>query len=347
MQRFKKSTLKLLLGASLTLNGGVVLSSCDDSSENEDVKGLSLNQDPDTLALVTEALVKLDEVEYKIDQNLLLTKMRDKEKNEVVDRLYWIKVSLYRLQEDNKDADAVELLEDSIKAFEKSKFLVHDVAQISQFIGFLKEELLAGLGVVPGKSNNPDNPKNPKDSEKPKKDSEGEAKPMEKVLDGVEGAIYYQALDADSLEEIGFKEFNLSGKRVWQPKVDRKTKVKSGFSMGGFKDDADSKDYLVSGTIDLSGSVNPYLQISERLSFFTTWDDVKVMVSTDFNGDPETATWDVLEFRSGDVKNFQLVSSPKVDLNAYEGETIVLGFLYVGTAKKAMNWSVNEILIGQ
>ena len=520
MNRTAMTILNRLAGMTLLLSSMQLATSCDSSSQAVDTT--VGEQDEDKLAVVNEALRRLDELDYQIDQKLLLTKMRDQERNEIKDNLYWVKTALFRLTKDLGDTNAVELLDKSLTALENSKFLIHDVEQFTNLIAYLKDTVMGSIGVpfvravfeegfdnsenlgsfssvslqgnapfltsddkgyakVSGfGSNGPaetwmlsprlsmsavENPSlrvrqavgflknweglslkistdytggDPRDANwdeievekkpsgaknwawvsseeisldayqgqnivvafhynvgskdqptweiewlritglasetleevaldltglvstepKEKTSNKTEAKkekvdmssatPLERMLDGTEAPLYYMAFDKSSVGEHGYSQFNLGGTRVWIPKIDSKTNVQSGLSIGGFKDDADSHDWLISSEIDLADVTAPMLEISQRFAFFTTVDDVQVKVSTDYKGKPSEATWTNLDIHEvSNVSNFKLMLSKKVNLSAFAGKKIVLGFEYKGSPTSAMNWSLNEVLISK
>ena len=513
------STLRRVTGSFLIAACLGAMISCD--SNDEKLESAEL-QNEDQLAVVIEAIRYIDQYEQKIDQNLLLNKLRDQEKKEIQDHLYWIKVALYRLKKNLDDEGAGQVLGDSIEALSKSRFLVSDYNQFLTLIDFLKDGVLKTLEIAYfrdlfteeftdstnlgafqsisvaggvawstsddrgyakvsafGKSGTVDswlispilnlsgvseptmkirqavgflktweglevlisaNYKggNPGDADweaveieerpsgsknwewvssevislekyidqeivfafhynVPAKDaptweieylkvrgiSAGDFQPTPLDLsdvDGVSGGtveaggssegsnppagssdkklkimlepqdddIFYLALDQASIDESGMKAISLKGEYQWRPKTD-KAGYPVGFNMSGFKDESGAnEDYLLSPAIDLSSAVNPYLQIAEFLAFVPSLENVKVVVSSNYEGDVTKASWDVLDIHHSKDTDKKPVVSKKADLSAYVGKSIVIGFYYTSeNASKAGNWSVSEILVGE
>ncbi|WP_297097668.1 choice-of-anchor J domain-containing protein [uncultured Draconibacterium sp.] len=107
------------------------------------------------------------------------------------------------------------------------------------------------------------------------------------------------------------------------------------------------ENYLVSPAVDLSDYSNVVVRINQAINYASgNLDLASVLVSTDYDGDVTTATWDVLtleEMPSGGDWTFVL--SEPVDLSAYEGETINIAFKYQSTEDVAPAWEIDNIVV--
>ena len=107
------------------------------------------------------------------------------------------------------------------------------------------------------------------------------------------------------------------------------------------------ENYLVSPAVDLSDYSNVVLRINQAINYASgNLDLASVLVSTDYDGDVTTATWEALtleEMPSGGDWTFVL--SEPVDLSAYEGQTINIAFKYQSTDDVAPAWEIDNIVV--
>jgi len=165
--------------------------------------------------------------------------------------------------------------------------------------------------------------------------------PIVTVLDeDFEGQVDY-----DPVTLTGWTNTAVTGTRNWQAR-----------SFGGdfyaqataYNDNSPSMDtWLVTPRFDLTSA--------QTLTFETAQDHythngLSVMISTNFECDPTTATWQALPATlagSGDA-DYAWVASGNVDLSAYVGQKIAIGFHYVGSASASQTgtFRVNNVKIG-
>ncbi len=92
--------------------------------------------------------------------------------------------------------------------------------------------------------------------------------------------------------------------------------------------------WLVTPTVDLTGTANPKLSFTTK-DGFNNGEALKVFISTNFSGNVENATWTELSATiasgtsSGYAPNF--TASGDIDLSAYAGQSIAVGFQYIGS----------------
>ncbi|MEE4176426.1 MAG: DUF5689 domain-containing protein [Bacteroides sp.] len=122
--------------------------------------------------------------------------------------------------------------------------------------------------------------------------------------------------------------------------------------MSGYANDTDNEneDWLVSPAIDLAGKVNVHLQIREAINYITSYDDLKVLVSSDYaQGDPSAnGTWTELSGFSrppGNTWTFQ--DSGNIDLSEYDGQTIHIALKYNSTPSGSSTWEVSKVSLAE
>ena len=98
-------------------------------------------------------------------------------------------------------------------------------------------------------------------------------------------------------------------------------------------EEATVEAWLVTPGVDLSGATAPALSFLTK-DGFNNGEGLKVYVSTDFSGDASAATWTELSATiatgttDGYAENF--TASGTISLSAYNGQTVYIGFEYVG-----------------
>lgn len=104
-----------------------------------------------------------------------------------------------------------------------------------------------------------------------------------------------------------------------------------------------SESWLVSPIIDLSSATNPYLTFTQVLNYFSSLDVAKGQATVwvreaggkwaqaQVSGYPSEMGWDAI--------------SSSVDLNAYKGKKIQIGFKYISTSDKAGTWRISGVSV--
>ncbi|WP_339068540.1 choice-of-anchor J domain-containing protein [Teredinibacter turnerae] len=114
-----------------------------------------------------------------------------------------------------------------------------------------------------------------------------------------------------------------------------------------YQGDAACDDWMISPEIDLTNFT------SAKITFNSAWnygnnsaDQMKLMVSDDYAGDPATATWtDITESASWSGGAFEFVDSGDVSLTDFVGKPVVVAFHYVAPVPDAAKWEIDDILI--
>ena len=164
----------------------------------------------------------------------------------------------------------------------------------------------------------------------------------------IEARVYYESTLLDG-EDGGFtaQDIELSTLTyVWT--LDTRYGWKASAYSGG---NIAAESWLVSPEIDLTNVVAPILRFDAAINFLNgrnVEDYITVSISTDYDGDATTATWEQLEVAGWPEGNdWDFVSITPVDLTSYTGHVIRLGFHYKSTLEAAptvefKNLSVQE-----
>lgn len=104
-----------------------------------------------------------------------------------------------------------------------------------------------------------------------------------------------------------------------------------------------NEEWLISPSIDLSGESNLKFQITQEIDFLSVPDQIDILISTDYAGDPSAATWDTFAF---DKTAFgSMTPSEDYDFSAYDDMTITIAFKYVSSDTDAGRWRVGALAI--
>ncbi|MCG8411561.1 MAG: DUF5689 domain-containing protein [Bacteroidales bacterium] len=111
-----------------------------------------------------------------------------------------------------------------------------------------------------------------------------------------------------------------------------------------------NQDWLVSPLINLSTKTNVKLILKEAINFITSYNDLQVLVSTDYDGSSNPSsqgTWTALSITSRPAGNsWDFQSSGDIDLSAYDGQaTFYIAFKYLSTASAGAVWEIGNVLL--
>ncbi|MCG8578841.1 MAG: DUF5017 domain-containing protein [Bacteroidales bacterium] len=143
-------------------------------------------------------------------------------------------------------------------------------------------------------------------------------------------------------ETLGdFELINVTGEQVWQASSyggDNYAKM-SGYDNGAFA----NEDWLISPEVDLSNEIDVNLQFRQAINFLNDeWDQIKVLISSDYTGDVAAATWDEIVVENKPAGNsWSFVESEEIDLEMYEGEKVYLAFKYLSSSSNAPTWEID------
>lgn len=153
-------------------------------------------------------------------------------------------------------------------------------------------------------------------------------------------AVFNETFDDGSLGQM--TKHNIAGTDLWLAKsysTDFFAEA-SGYNQGA------CEDWLVSDAIDLSKSNDVKFQVNQYVNYLTSWDDIAILISTDYSGDVTTATWEEIVVNTKPAgNNHDFVLSEMVDISAYDGETCYIAFKYTCSASAALRWRLNDLTV--
>jgi len=119
--------------------------------------------------------------------------------------------------------------------------------------------------------------------------------------------------------------------------------------MSGYSGGAQvNEDWLVSPAIDLSDYASPNMQITQAINYLNDqWDQISVLVSTDYDGtDVSAATWNQVNISTLPTGNsYDFVTSERVSLSDYAGQTIYIALKYTSSDTNAATWEVDRLVV--
>jgi hypothetical protein len=135
-----------------------------------------------------------------------------------------------------------------------------------------------------------------------------------------------------------------------------KTYAGAGWTIGTYQDKIFAKvsNYTANGPVATeTWYISPQLDFSNVtgsliLTFQTASYDatptISVKISTDYNGDPHTATWQTLNatYSSG---HYSWTSSGNIDISQYKGKKVYIAFVYQAPNTDDNTWELDDILV--
>lgn len=103
--------------------------------------------------------------------------------------------------------------------------------------------------------------------------------------------------------------------------------------------------WLISPAVDLSNFSSPKLSFDNAMNY--TGPALEVYVSNNYTGgDPSAATWtNITSMANWSSGGFTFVNSGLIDISAYTGSNVNIGFRYQGTGSTGSTWELDNILI--
>ncbi len=150
----------------------------------------------------------------------------------------------------------------------------------------------------------------------------------------------------DFAEDLGdFDTTTVVGSQGWNASSygDATYAKMSGYSGGS----NENEDYLISPSFDFSENEDVEMVFSEAINFISSYDDLLLLVSTDYTGDIETASFDTLDITnraSGDSYDFMMVDP--IDLSIYDGlPSVTIVFAYMSSTEASSTWQISDLMI--
>ena len=106
-----------------------------------------------------------------------------------------------------------------------------------------------------------------------------------------------------------------------------------------------SESWLISPAISLVGVSSATLKFEQAVNYASPNGALWVMISTDYNGNVSTATWNELSLDQWPAGNNWTFLPSTADLTAYVGQTVTIAFKYTSTASASATWEVKNFVV--
>ncbi len=161
------------------------------------------------------------------------------------------------------------------------------------------------------------------------------------------GAVFSENFD-NGLGQ--FKTFNIAGNNnTWNQGVYNGTTYAKMTGYYYAKAYEASEDWLVSNPINLSGVSGAVLNFNYVVNYLTSWNDIKVFISTDYDGtsDPSVnGTWTELTGWAHSAGNdWTFVDSGDVDISAYTGSNVYIAFKFTSPSDDSSTWEIDKVSV--
>lgn len=116
----------------------------------------------------------------------------------------------------------------------------------------------------------------------------------------------------------------------------------SGYSGGAVA----NEDWLISPAIDLSDYSSSTMNFTQTTKYINDqWEQIGAYISTDYDGsDPTAATWtELTESSLPSGNDYTFVNSGNIDISAFDGQTIYIGFKYTSSESNAATWEITDV----
>ena len=160
------------------------------------------------------------------------------------------------------------------------------------------------------------------------------------------GALFSENFDSGLGQ---FKTFNIAGNNnTWyQSSYQNTTFAKmTGYYTKAYEA---SEDWLVSNPINLNGISGAVLNFNYVVNYLTSWDDIKVLISTDYDGtsDPSVnGAWTELTgWAHSAGNNWIFVDSGDIDISAYTGSNVYIAFKYTSPSNDSSTWEIDKVSV--
>ncbi|MGM0613237.1 MAG: PQQ-binding-like beta-propeller repeat protein [Bacteroidota bacterium] len=139
----------------------------------------------------------------------------------------------------------------------------------------------------------------------------------------------------------GVNEVNVAGSGYWQIANDAATVLDNN---GNFSFDLD-EDWLTTTEISLNGYNHYYFNFLHKVTYHPDETIFGVYVSENYDGsNPGNATWTKVEnFNWPEADFYDFRYSGNIDLTAYAGKTIHIGFKYITTDTEYQRWYIKDM----
>ena len=108
-----------------------------------------------------------------------------------------------------------------------------------------------------------------------------------------------------------------------------------------------AESWLVSPSIDLSGVSSATLSFDQAVNYASPQGVLSVLVSTNYNGDVTSATWNELNLNAWPSGSDWTFISSTVSLSAFAGQNVTIAFKYTSSTSASATWEVKNFVIGE
>ena len=114
-----------------------------------------------------------------------------------------------------------------------------------------------------------------------------------------------------------------------------------------------SEAWLISPVVDLTEAEKPVLSFDQASKFGDLLNECFVMVSVDYEDDVTNCDWLHIPFNQDadgkyiipDGSNWTFMSTGNLDLSAFAGQRVTIGFKYTSTATSATTWEIKNLVV--
>ena len=106
-----------------------------------------------------------------------------------------------------------------------------------------------------------------------------------------------------------------------------------------------TESWLVSPAISLSGVSNAKLTFDQAVNYASPQGALHMMISTNYNGDVTTATWNELNLSQWPAGTDWTFINSTADLSNYVGQTVTIAFKYTSTTSSSATWEVKNFVV--
>ncbi len=115
--------------------------------------------------------------------------------------------------------------------------------------------------------------------------------------------------------------------------------------MSGYEGSAHAnEDWLITPQLDFSSVTNPIFKFDNATNY--SGNPLELYISTDYSGagDPNSASWTQLTYTKSSG-SWSWVSSGNIDLTAYSGQKVYIGFKFTSTDSESATWEVDNVVV--
>lgn len=160
------------------------------------------------------------------------------------------------------------------------------------------------------------------------------------------GQILIKDFDDNDVTSGGWSDVVVVGTTIWETSTAGGAPSPYGVISNYNGSNTAAENWLISPSVDLSGSSTPNLSFRNAYNF--NGPTLQLLVSTDYTGvgNPNSATWTDLSSQvNWSSGSFTFVESGSIDLSAYAGGSLRIAFKYTGSNSDGSTWEIDDIII--